>query len=182
MGWGSTAEAAPAAGRAPRHRQGPGPNERPRWWREDQARTQLQHADDAGRGLEVDRMATPAVGRAPRRRRRPRPKERPHWWRTRRGRSCVAARRGRSAAGPAWLVKATRAGPDGRTDPLRHRRLYTDSPSRAATAAQLTRAPPGCGTDRVLGTRAEPWRSDISERRSADVTMVTWRFVPVRRD
>ena len=28
MGWRSTAEAAPAAGRAPRHRQGPGPNER----------------------------------------------------------------------------------------------------------------------------------------------------------
>ena len=39
----------------------------------------------------------------------------------------------RSAAGPAWLVKATRAGPDGRTDPLRHRRLYTYSPSRVAT-------------------------------------------------
>jgi hypothetical protein len=50
-----------------------------------------------------------------------------------RPKGCVAARRGRSAAGPAWLVKATRAGPDGRTDPLRHRRLYTDSPSRAAT-------------------------------------------------
>ena len=54
---------------------------------EDQGRTQLQHADDAGRGLEVDRMAAPAVGRAPRRRRGPEPEERPHWWRTRRGRS-----------------------------------------------------------------------------------------------
>ena len=57
---------------------------------EDQARTRLGakiHADDAGRGLEVDRMAAPAVGRATRRRRWPEPKERPHWWRTRRGRS-----------------------------------------------------------------------------------------------
>ena len=33
MGWRSTAEAAPAAGRAPRHQQGPGPKERPHWWR-----------------------------------------------------------------------------------------------------------------------------------------------------
>ena len=48
---------------------------------------QLQHADDAGRGLEVDRMAALEVGRAPRRRRVPEPKEQQHWWRTRRGRS-----------------------------------------------------------------------------------------------
>ena len=49
-----------------------------------------------------------------------------------RPKGCVAARRGRSAAGPAWLVKAPWTGPDGRTNPLRHRPLYTDSPSRAA--------------------------------------------------
>ena len=42
-------------------------------------------------------------------------------------------RRGRFAAGPAWLVKEPRAGSDGRTYLLRHRRLYTDSRSRAAT-------------------------------------------------
>ena len=52
---------------------------------EDQARTQLQHADDAGHGLEVDSMAAPAVGRAPRRRRGQEPKEQQHWWRTRPG-------------------------------------------------------------------------------------------------
>ena len=54
---------------------------------EDQAQTQLQDADDAGRWLEVDRMAEPAGGRAPRRRRGQEPKERPHWCRTTRGRS-----------------------------------------------------------------------------------------------
>ncbi len=53
----------------------------------DQAWTQLHHADDAGRGLEVDCMAAPAVGRASRRRRGPEPKERQDWWRTRRGHS-----------------------------------------------------------------------------------------------
>ena len=42
-------------------------------------------------------------------------------------------RRGRFAAGPAWLVKEPRAGSDGRTYLLRHRRIYTDSPCRAAT-------------------------------------------------
>ncbi len=71
----------------------------------------------------------------------------------------VAARRCRSAAGPAWLVKAPLAGSDGRTNPLRHRRLFTDSPSRSATSS----APPGRGTYCVFGARAEPWRSDNSE-------------------
>jgi hypothetical protein len=70
---------------------------------------------------------------------------------------CVAARRG--------LVKAPRAGSDGRTNPLHHRLLYTDSRSWAATHTRTA------GTDRVLSTRAEP---HISERRFADATMVTW--------
>jgi hypothetical protein len=58
----------------------------------------------------------------------------------------VAALRGRYADGPASQSQHPRAGPDGRTDPLRHRRLSTDSPSRP----QLTRAPPGRRTIRVL--------------------------------
>ena len=94
-----------------------------------------------------------------------------------RPKGCVAERRGRSAAGPAWLVKAPLPGSDGRTNPLCHRRLFTDSPSRAATRS----APPGRGTDRVLGTRAEPWRSGILERRCADDTNVTWGSAHVRR-
>jgi hypothetical protein len=47
--------------------------------------------------------------------------------------------RGRYADGPASWSKHPRAGPDGRTNPPRHRRLSTDSPSRP----QLKRAPPG---------------------------------------
>ena len=47
MGWRSTAEAAPAAGRAPRHRQGQGPNERPRWWRTRRGRSYTLHTAEA---------------------------------------------------------------------------------------------------------------------------------------
>ena len=48
-GWRSTAEEAPAVGRAPRHRQGPGPNERPHWWR-------------TRRGRSYNMRMTPAAG------------------------------------------------------------------------------------------------------------------------
>ena len=50
-------------------------------------RTTKIHADDAGRGLEVDSGAAPAVGRAPQHRQGQGPNERSRWWRTRRGRS-----------------------------------------------------------------------------------------------
>ena len=61
------------------------------------------------------------------------------------------------------LVKAPRARPDGHTNPLRHRLLYTDSPS-----CHITRAHRQAVGQIVSSIRAEPWRSDISERRCGD--------------
>ena len=94
------------------------------------------------------------------------------------GPQCVAARRGRSAAGPAWLVKAPRAGTEGQTNPLRHRLLYTDSPCEFGP--QLTCAPPGRGTDRVLGSGGA-----VAVRHlGAEMWICLWSrggYAPVRR-
>ena len=84
-----------------------------------------------------------------------------------RPKGCVATWRGRSAAGPAWLVKAPRAGPDGRTNPLRHRLLYTDSPSRAASRAR-TAGPWDRSCPRSGRSRGGP------TSRSGDVDMLLW--------
>jgi hypothetical protein len=71
----------------------------------------------------------------------------------------------RYAVGPASQSRYPRAGSDGRTNPLRHRRLFTDFPSRAATYQQ----PSGRRNNRVLIPGAELWQSDISERICADL-------------
>ena len=70
-----------------------------------------------------------------------------------RPKGCVAARRGRSAAWPAWLVKAPRAGSDGRTNPLRHRLLYTASHTRSTGPWDRLFKSQLCCTQLGLGTQ-----------------------------
>jgi hypothetical protein len=72
-------------------------------------------------------------------------------------------------AGPASQSTQPRAGSGGRTNPLRHRRLCTDSPSRAASHTR-TAGPWDQSCPRPV---AEPWRSDISERSCACVRMTS---------
>jgi hypothetical protein len=81
---------------------------------------------------------------------------------------CLASRRsplrGRTAepvSVPTGRIAA--AASDGRTNPLGHGRLITDSPSRAATCQQ----PPGRRTNRVLIPGAELRRSHVSGRTCA---------------
>ena len=95
----------------------------------------------------------------------------------RRGRRVTLQGVARYAARPASLSKHPRAGSGGRTNPLRHRRLYTDAPSQAASHTRTA----GLEDQSCPRPVAEPWRSDISERSCASSITVCGGFAPVRR-
>ncbi len=75
----------------------------------------------------------------------------------------------RFAARPASRSRHPRAGSDGCADPLRHRRLCTGSPSRAASRTRTAGPWDKSCPQPVSGVTPGPWRSDISERTCADV-------------
>ena len=81
-------------------------------------------------------------------------------------------------AGPASQSTQPRAGSGGRTNPLRHRRLCTDSPSRTASHTR-TAGPWDQSCPRPV---AEPWRSDISERSCACAVMTMWLLLCAGHD
>ena len=74
----------------------------------------------------------------------------------------------RHAARPASQSRHPRAGSDGRINPLRHRRLDTESPSRTASHTRTA----GPKDQSCPSPVAEPWQSDISERSCASSTTV----------
>ncbi len=95
------------------------------------------------------------------------------WPRLARPEGCFATSLSRSAA----LGRRASLGTHGqeRTVTLIHYAIG-DSEHRLSESGRITvaRAPLGRGTNRVLGPRAEPWQSDISERRCADIGVAMW--------
>ena len=89
---------------------------------------------------------------------------------------CSDARRYMLRYGPASQSWQPRTGSDGRTNPLCHLRLCTDSPNLRVgphrTCCAGPKRPTGSST-----RGAEPWRSDISEQRCADIGVSRWELL-----
>jgi hypothetical protein len=78
----------------------------------------------------------------------------------------------RFAARPASQSRHPRAGLDGSTNLLRHRRLCTDSPSRVASYTR-TAGPWDNSCPQPVSGAVSPSRSDILERACADVDVTS---------